>query len=149
MANRRKLRRKLVVSTLLAVFVASAPMFASAMAPTNDGQSLDPDTRFYVPKPNHGAIEQIADLISSGNKADADLIGEMIDTPQAVWFTKGTPKDVQQDVNNTVKRAQARASPCPGCVQHPVPRLCPVLGRWCHHCPGILSLDRWLCRWNR
>ena len=43
-------------------------------------------TNFYVPKPNHGAVEQIADLTSQGDKADADLIEAMVDTPRAVWF---------------------------------------------------------------
>jgi endoglucanase len=102
MTNPRKLRN-LLMSTLVAVLIASAPMFASAMPQSN----LDPETDFYVPKPNHGAIEQIADLTSSGDKKDAALISEMIDTPQAVWFTQGTPKSVEQDVRNTVKLAVA------------------------------------------
>ena len=103
MTNPRKLRNFLI-STLVAVLVASAPMLASAMPQSN----LDPDTDFYVPQPNHGAIEQIADLTSSGEKENADLIREMIDTPQAVWFTQGTPKSVEQDVRNTVKLAAAK-----------------------------------------
>ncbi len=98
MTNQRWLRPLLAVSVLLAVLIASVPVFG-------DGLNLDPDTRFYVAKRNHGAIEQIADLTSSGDKADANLIREMIETPQAVWFTKGTPKRVQQDVKNTVNRA--------------------------------------------
>ena len=103
MTTHRKLT-PLLLSILVAVLVASMPMLVSAM-PQN---SLDPDTQFYVPKPNHGAIEQIADLTSSGNKEDADLIRTMIETPQAVWFTQGTPKSVQQDVKNTVKRAAGK-----------------------------------------
>jgi endoglucanase len=91
---------------LVIALVISAPLPASAKSQG----SLDPDTKFYVPKPNHGAIEQIADLTSSGNKEDADLIREMIDTPQAVWFTAGTPKSVRQDVRNTVNRAAAKKS---------------------------------------
>ena len=99
MANQRKLRHLLVVSTLLVVLITSVQGFVLAN---------DPDTQFYVPKPNHGAREQIADLISSGNEDDANLIREMIDTPQAVWFTNGSPKSVQQDVKNTVKRAAGK-----------------------------------------
>ncbi|HEX5941376.1 MAG TPA: glycoside hydrolase family 6 protein [Anaerolineales bacterium] len=100
MKNHRTFRL-LLISTLVAVLIASAPMFVSAM-PQN---SPDPDTEFYVPKPNHGALEQIADLTASGDRDDADLISKMINTPQAVWFTKGTPKSVLQDVRNTVQRA--------------------------------------------
>jgi endoglucanase len=103
MTTQRKLRAILAVSTLLAVLIASVPVFG-------DGATLDPDTDFYVAKRNHGAIEQIADLTSSGDKAAADLIREMIGTPQAVWFTGGTPKSVQQDVKNTVKRAAGKGT---------------------------------------
>src|SRR5688572_26123911 len=104
MKNKRKLRHFLTINTLLVMLIGSAPMFASAKSQA----SLDPNTQFYVPKPNHGAIEQIADLTSRGDKADANLIREMIDTPQAVWFTQDTPKSVEQDVRNTVKRAAGK-----------------------------------------
>jgi len=86
------------------VLIASVPAFASARSQTD----LDPGTQFYVPKVNHGAIEQIADLTSSGEKGDAALIREMIETPQAVWFTSGTPHKTQQDVKNTVQRAAGK-----------------------------------------
>jgi endoglucanase len=102
MINPRKLIYILITSTLLAVLIA--PLSASAKPQA----SLDPNTRFYVPPPNPGAKEQIADLTSSGNKADANLIRKMIETPQAVWFTQGTPKSIEQDVRNTVKRAAGK-----------------------------------------
>ena len=59
----------------MVVLIASVPGLALAKPGVN------PDSPFYVPKPNHGAREQIADLISSKNKADANLIRKMIDTP--------------------------------------------------------------------
>jgi endoglucanase len=62
----------------------------------------------FVPPPNHGAKQQIADLTSLGDKTSAGLIRDMIQTPQAVWFTAGTPKTVLQDVRLTVKRAAAK-----------------------------------------
>jgi endoglucanase len=76
----------------------------------SEGSGLDPDTQFYVPKPNHGAKTQMADLISNGDKADAGLIKAMIETPQAVWFTAGTPKKVQQDVKKTAQLAAGKGS---------------------------------------
>jgi endoglucanase len=100
MTNQRKLKYLLMISTLFVTLIASAPVLAKSQA-----NSLDANTQFYVPKPNHGALEQIADLTSSGNKADANLIKGMINTPQAVWFTQGTPRTVQQDVRSTVQRA--------------------------------------------
>jgi len=105
MVNQSKLRHRLVVSILLTALILAAPVLASAGSTTGDSRSLDPNTQFYVAKPNHGAIEQIADLTSSGDKADANLIRQMIEVPQAVWFTSGTPKSVEQDVANTVQRA--------------------------------------------
>jgi endoglucanase len=89
----------LVLGSLLAALVAVAPALAKSQA------VLDPGTKFYVPKPNHGALEQIADLTSTGQKADANLIKKMVETPHAIWFTGGTPKTVMQDVRNTVLRA--------------------------------------------
>ena len=71
---------------------------------------LDPDTTFAVARPNHGAIEQIADLRSRGAYEAADLIEAMVETPHAEWFTQGTPKSVRQDVHNEVKRAAAKGT---------------------------------------
>ena len=102
MANLRKLRL-LVLGTLLMALIASAPMLVSAMP--SSSRTLSRHTRFYVPKPNQGAVQQIADLKSSGHKADAKLIKAMIDTPQAVWFTSGTPKSVKKDVQKLIDRA--------------------------------------------
>ena len=99
MTNLSKLKHIIMICTLLTVLLASAPVLAGSQ------ESLDPNTQFYVPKPNHGAIEQIANLTSSGERDDANLIRTMIETPQAVWFTQGTPKSVLQDVRNTVQRA--------------------------------------------
>jgi endoglucanase len=104
MKNKRKLKHLFVVSTILAVLIASVPALAS------DSPGFDPNTQFYVAKPNHGAIEQISTLISSGDKTNADLIAQMIDTPQSVWFEGGTPHKVQQDVKNTVKRAAGKGT---------------------------------------
>src|SRR6266498_1415769 len=120
MTNQPKLRHFLVVSTLLAALIAFAPALASEVAKAADGRSLDPNTQFYVAKPNHGALEQIANLTSSGDKADAGLIGDMIATPQAVWFTSGTPKSIQQDVKNTVQRAADKGT-VPVVVAYNVP----------------------------
>jgi endoglucanase len=101
MTNPTKWRQPLLRGLLVAILIASAPALVSAKSKA----SLEPSTQFYVPKPNHGAIEQIAVLTSNGNKTDANLIKAMIGTPQAVWFTQGTPKTVLQDVRNTVQRA--------------------------------------------
>jgi endoglucanase len=98
--NNPRILTYLLISILVAVLLVFATMFA---AMSQNG--LDPDTQFYVPEPNPDAMEQIAELTASGNEVDASLIKMMIETPQAVWFTRGTPQGVQQDVRNTVQRA--------------------------------------------
>ena len=67
--------------------------------------------QLYTPVPNDGAKKQIAALQSSGKAADADLIRKMIATPQAVWFTKGTPASVEHDVHVVVSRARNQGTP--------------------------------------
>ena len=110
MIGKKKFRQILALGSLLAMLVAFAPLFAGATSLAGDGEILPADTLFYVPKPNHGAVEQIADLISGGDKTSAYLIEQMIDTPQSVWFGGGTPHQVQQEVKNTVKRAAGKGT---------------------------------------
>ena len=74
----KKLIYVLVIGSVLAALVAAVPALAKSQA------TLDSGTTFYVPKPNHGALEQIADLTSSGQKAEANLIQEMVETPHAM-----------------------------------------------------------------
>ena len=97
----------LVVAAVV-VAVAATPFVRPGGTRRSD--AVDPGTSFYVPKPNHGAIAQIADLTAAGARADAELIRGMIDTPSAVWFTGGTPKSVQQEVKATVSRAAGKGT---------------------------------------
>lgn len=66
----------------------------------------DAGTRFYVPPPNPGAREQINALRAAHKKKDAALIKDLVETPQAVWFTGGTPRSIQRDVMKVVERAR-------------------------------------------
>ena len=102
------------VTALLVIALATAFVVVPASAAPRSSDDL------YVPPPDHGAKRQIADLISDGDKASADLIRAMIKTPQAVWFTAGTPKSVRQDVRATVTRAAAKRS-VPVLVAYNVP----------------------------
>ncbi len=52
-----RLKQFVVAGAVLTVLIASASVCA---------QALDLYTEFYVPKPEHGAIEQIAKVTSSG-----------------------------------------------------------------------------------
>ena len=67
--------------------------------------TLDPGTKFFVPKPDAGAVRQVADLLKSKHLVDAARIAAMGLTPQAVWFTGGTPTDVQRGVRKIMAEA--------------------------------------------
>jgi endoglucanase len=103
------------IALLAAFSVVALTVFVGSVS-----GSIAPSTQFYVPKANHGAVEQIAALTASGDKADAALIRTMIETPQAVWLTGGTPKEVMQDVRSTLARATAKGT-VPVLVAYNVP----------------------------
>jgi endoglucanase len=67
-------------------------------------------TQFYVPKPDKGALAQVSDLLSKQDKADANVIREMTSESHAVWFTGGTPVEVQRQVNQTINAAGGQHS---------------------------------------
>ncbi len=95
-----------------AVLVAPAPVSAvPRQAPGGD---------LYVPKPDNGAERQIDALTAAGDLEAARRIQAMIDTPQAVWFTAGTPREVRQDVRQVVTRAEDKGT-IPVLVAYNVP----------------------------
>ena len=97
-------------TTRAAVFTALVALVTVGVAatPTEAIRPATPD-KLYVPAPNHDAKLQIATLTSRGDE-DAELIRSMIATPQAVWFTQGTPLSVKNDVHATGARAAAQRS---------------------------------------
>jgi endoglucanase len=66
---------------------------------------LGANTRFYAPPPKPEALEQVIELARHRKYADAVRIGAMVTTPQAVWFTGGTPAQVKADVKKTMAAA--------------------------------------------
>lgn len=100
--NRRMLSAVGAAVMGLSLTAGTSAASAAATDPIPDGAS------FYVPKVDHGAQRQMADLRSSGQKQDAELIREMVRTPSAVWFTKGTPESVRREVKATVQRAAGK-----------------------------------------
>ncbi|HYQ43205.1 MAG TPA: glycoside hydrolase family 6 protein [Polyangiaceae bacterium] len=69
------------------------------------GCKLDNETRFFVPPPDPGAVKQITELLKARDLKNAARIATMIATPQAVWFTGGTPAEVQKSVKKTMAAA--------------------------------------------
>jgi endoglucanase len=99
------LRRRAVpgLAVTAAMIAASLPLGAAAAhADIPDG------TTFYTPRPDHGAIEQIARLTAGGRKALARQIRAMVETPQAVWVTGGSGKSLTQSIKAEAKRAAGK-----------------------------------------
>jgi len=62
-------------------------------------------TQFFVPPPDLGAVNQIAALVRQRDLDDAVKLAAIESTPRAVWFTDGTPKDVEKAVRQTMNQA--------------------------------------------
>jgi endoglucanase len=111
-------------ATVTTLLVGALPVAASA-APAGPGaeggRSLLPGTRFFVPPPAPGSLQQIAALLAEGNVRGAGLIATMESEPTAVWLTGETAaqaaegaagsQQADQDVFRQVHQvlAQARA----------------------------------------
>lgn len=119
--SRTALRR-----TLLAVGTVAASALALGVVPGaiavahTPSHQIPRSARFYVPKPDAGAITQITDLARKRDFRNAALIARMATTPQAVWFTSGTPADVNAAVHKTVEDA-ARRHTIPVLVAYDIP----------------------------
>ncbi len=92
-------------SLAVTVSTASASPAASTAAVQ---RGFGPGTRFFVPPPSQGAPQQILRLASSGDVRDAVLITKMETIPRAVWFTSGTPAQVQHQAALTMLQAAAQ-----------------------------------------
>lgn len=90
-----------------AVVLAVSATAATAWAGSS---GIGPGTRFYTPQPNPGATAQINRLKHAGKHAAARRLQSMVDVPQAVWFTQGTPAEVKQYAQQIVADADADAS---------------------------------------
>lgn len=104
----RLTRRISLVAALLTALIAGSAAAATA-APAQAGapsvRGLTPGSRIFVPPPSSGAPQQVLQLIKSHDLKDAALIATMEALPRAVWFTNGTPAQVQQQVRQTMVQA--------------------------------------------
>ncbi len=79
-----------------------------------------PPTRLFVSRPNPAAVSQIEDLARKHDVRDALKLTALVSTPQAVWFTNGTPREVEREVRQTMERA-AREDRIPVLVAYNLP----------------------------
>jgi endoglucanase len=81
------------------------PAAVTPVARTAPARTLSPHTRFMIRLPDEDAVKQIASEVKGHDLPDALRLGVMAATPQAVWFTSGTPSQVQADVHKTTSQA--------------------------------------------
>ncbi len=95
--------RSRLAAFVAATATASAALLSLGAAPAS--AQIEDGTRFYVPKPNHDAVEQVADLISDGRKAEANKLRQVLNTATGVWVESGSPKEAAQQVRQITRQA--------------------------------------------
>jgi endoglucanase len=101
-------RRLATLAAALAVVLG--PVALAAPAAADQAGPLPSSTRFTTPLPDDGALRQIVDLTGQHRLRDAGLIAREIATPQAFWFTDGTPQNVRKEVRQASALAAATRS---------------------------------------
>jgi len=107
------------LASALAVGASAATATASATAKTSS-RTLAPNTQFFVPPAVSAYRTQEQALLAAGKSAEAAALAQMVATPQAVWFNSGTPAQVEQQVNVTMNKAQAKGT-VPVLVAYDIP----------------------------
>jgi endoglucanase len=102
-----------------AALLAAAP-FATTPASAVTSNPLPGKTHFYVPPAPDGSQQQIKRLKANDRDRAAALVSAEVKTPQAVWFTDGTPKQVRKAVGKVSKQA-AKKKAVPTLVVYNVP----------------------------
>ena len=121
-SSRRSVGKLVALGTLLVGAALALGAFfvhrATGPSPRAGRHSMPPSTQFFAPYPAPGAIRQIASLGKSKDSLrERGLLTSMTSTPQGVWFTGGSPDEVQSTARNTMVRA-ARAQRVPVLVAY-------------------------------
>ncbi|MBM9507584.1 glycoside hydrolase family 6 protein [Actinacidiphila acididurans] len=103
-ARRARTLAAVVAGAALAAVCAALPASAHTPPPVPAHRSA----ALYTPPANAQAGPQIADLLKQGQVRDAAGVAAMVRTPQAVWYTGGTPDQVRASVDSTVTAANRR-----------------------------------------
>jgi endoglucanase len=155
---KRRVTQAITLVASIAVAVGVLGMATpSASAATGGGHGLPPGTRFYVPPPAQGSVQQILQLIKDGQLKNAGLITAMESVPSAVWLDGETPAQAAEpgnlgwvqadsDVAHQVRQTLFAAS-----LQHAVPIFVAynIPGRDCSQysaggAPSDAAYDAWI-----
>lgn len=92
----------------------------SAACTSAPSRSLRENTRFFAPTPSKEARSQVMRLLRAHDARDAAALQAMEYTPHGVWFTGGTPAEVEKSVRHTMREA-ARLNEVPILVAYNLP----------------------------
>jgi endoglucanase len=94
------------IRALATAALLSIPSLAiKATAQTSTDRTLPTNTRFFVPQPASGSIQQAIGLLEKFQLKNALLIAAMEATPQAVWLTGNTPAQTASTLTSTLREA--------------------------------------------
>ena len=102
------MRSRTLRCALVGLLALAALLVPAANAATAGDRTLAQGTRFLVPVPNRGAVQQAIDLLAHHRRLDAARIAKMAATPQAVWVTRGTPADASLAVREATALADVQ-----------------------------------------
>ena len=87
-------------------FLAAMLFLASFAAAYGQSKTLSADTRFFIPVPPTGAVQQADEFLKQGQFKNALLLTAMEAIPQAVWLTGGTTSQVSVSVITALVEAK-------------------------------------------
>ena len=102
------------------VAAAVTPVAKAPPAKAPPSRTLAPNTHFLIRTPDPDAVKEIAGELRGRDLLDTLRLGVMEATPQAVWFTSGTPAQVQAAVRKTTNEA-ALTNTVPILVAYDIP----------------------------
>ena len=97
---------RILVRALAAALLSITCLAIPANAQTPPDKTLPANTRFFVPQPANGSIQQALGLLKKGQLKNALLIAAMETTSQAVWLTGNTPTQTAATVTQTLREAK-------------------------------------------
>ena len=103
--HHRYIRSILTIALAATALLSITCLATPANAQTPEDKTLPANTRFFVPQPASGSIQQAVGLLEQGQLKNALLIAAMEATPQAVWLTGNTPTQTASTVTQTLREA--------------------------------------------
>ena len=98
-------KRRMVLAGVLAIGLGvTIGGTAWASPPSPPSRTLTANTRFYVDPQSEAAHQAVTDLLNR-DFADAAAMAKLATWPEATWFTKGTPSQVNSQARDLARRA--------------------------------------------